>query len=295
MDVERKGDNILTFGVKGVKVWNLAGQIIDSYNVVNKFAYNINYQAGDSIINTEPANVKIFDKNIRQVTKEIPFLSSEDHNRKTFVDQVSGAIYLVDDGSLKQYDHNGNLNNSFKHISNRGYDVDGFTDQDHLYFTDGIGVVKFFKADLKPISWAYTTDLGEKNGWAMGLKVLRDSNGEKIVIFNNSSILALDQNLKMISHITTDAEEVQALEDLFLRLDKNQARPGSSVFLNGGGYAAGEELAITFSGQNILAKADSRGRFTETLTVPEVSPIRTDIKVVGQNSGLSYSIVFSIE
>ncbi|MDO8668370.1 MAG: hypothetical protein Q7K35_04765 [bacterium] len=202
MGVDKQADKILTFGLKGTKVWNSIGQIIDSYNVTNKFTYNINCQSEDFIFDAATDRLKIFDKKTRQFIKEVPFVLSEIHNRKIFADQANQAIYLVDDGFLKKFDYQGNLKNSFKHISNRGYDVAGFTDQNHLYFTDGLGIVKFNKSDLKPISWAYTTDLGGKNGWAMGLEVLRDSVGEKIVIFNNSAILVLDQNLKIISHIS---------------------------------------------------------------------------------------------
>src|SRR3989338_4126863 len=295
MGVDKQGDKILTFGLKGIKVWNLDGQIIDSYNLINQFAYNINFQPGDFILDMAADRLKFYDKNSRQFIREVPFSSGEVHNRKVMADRASGEIYLVDDEALKKYDYSGQLKNVFKHISNRGYDVDGLAGQDHLYFTDGKCVVKFAKSNLRPIKWAYTTDLGESNGWAMGLKVLKDGIGEKVVIFNNSTILLLDQDLKMISYAAADAADVQPSENLFLRLDKNRAAPNSAVLLNGGGYAAGEELAIIFASQSYLVKTDSDGRFTTIINVPSVLSVKTDIKVMGKSSGLSYSIGFEIE
>jgi len=295
MGVDLVDNKIITYGVKGTKVWNLAGQIIDSYEVINQYAYNINYQSNNFIFDAQADRLKFFDKNTRQFFKETPFALGEIHNRKTFADQIGQAVYLVDDSSLKKFDYSGELKNVFKHISNRGYDVDGFSDQDHLYFSDGVGIVKFSKADLKPLSWAYTADLGETNGWAMGLKVLRDDSGEKIVVFNNSSILLLDENLKMISHVAAGAIEVQTPGDLFLSLDQNRAVPLTLVSLSGGGYASGEDLLITFAGQNFSAKADCSGRFIKALTVPEAEPGRVEIKVVGRSSDLHYSISFNIE
>ncbi len=295
MGVDKQDQVIITIGIKGIKVWNLAGQIINSYNLTDKYAYNVNYQSGNYIITAATDRLKFFDKSSRQFTKEIPFVLGEIHNRKTFVDQANQAVYLVDDESLKKFDYNGEQKNIFKHISNRGYDVAGFADQNHLYFTDGLGIVKFSKDNLKPMKWAYTTDLGVKNGWAMGLKVLRDSSGEKIVIFNNSSILVLNQDLKMISHIAADTIDSQPQENLFLRLSSNQAATGSAVTLSGGGYAAGEDLTITLAGQNYSVKTAANGRFTLNIAVPAVKPMKTDIKVVGALSGLSYSIGFEIQ
>lgn len=295
MGVQKRGDNIITFGVQGVKVWNLAGQIIDTYNLTNRFTYNINYQPKDFIFSLEDDRLKIYSQNSRKLVREAVLNVSEDkHNRKAYVDRDRQAVYAADDSYLKKYDFEGNVTASFKHISNRGYDVDGFSDKNYLYFTDGVGIVKFSKENLKPLAWAFTQNLGKSNGWAMGLKALSDSQGDKLVIFNNSAILVLDDKLKLVSFLEAGDGERIIKENLFLTVDKNKAPANTMFTLSGGGYAPGEELAISMAGQIYYAKTDSNGRFVKVLTVPPVLPGKIDINVLGKSSNLSYSLSFEI-
>jgi len=289
-------DKILTYGTKGIKLWNYDGQVVDSYNLTNKYPYNINFNDNsDYLFNLDNNILKIFDKKSRKFISQTFLIVNEDHNRKSFNDSILSRLYLVDDGSLKMFSLNGSLIKSFKHISNKGYDVAGAVDKNYLYFSDGKGVVKFSKEDLKPIDWAYTTDLGGKNGWAMGLKALNQDGQDRLVIFNNNSILVLDENLELISFSPATEEDKQPQENLFLALDKNRATSNSLISLHGGGYAMNEELIITFANRVYSAKTAGNGRFTTIISVPNVLPTSADIKVVGKYSGLSYSIGFTIE
>jgi len=187
------------------------------------------------------------------------------------------------------------LEKEFKHISDKGYDVDGLINSQYLYFSDGIGIVKVQKSDLKPVDWVYTTSIGAKNGWSMGLRVVEDSGGEKVIVFNDTSILIFDEKLELISYHESIEEEDRAIEPLYLKLDKNSGAPNSQISLQGGGFSPNEELIISFIKEKITQQADNQGRFIKIINVPSVLPIRTDIKVVGKYSGLNYSIAFDIK
>ena len=290
-------DNLATIGKEGIKIWNSDFQIVNLYNLFNKYyPGNISFSPkGNFIFNIIDNNLAIFNVLEREIIKKIPLNIIEAHNRKIFNDHIESLIYVVDDSSLKAFNFNGILKKEFKHTSDLGYDVSGLEGSEYLYFSDGIGVVKSRKSDLKPVDWVYTTDLGIQGGWAMGLEAVRSSRGEKIIVFNNSSILVLDKDLELVDYYKAVEEDNSPPENLWLSVDKNKAAPGSLISLRGGGYGLKEKVRIIFAKEEYIIQADDKGRFATIITVPSVLPARTDIKVVGEYSGLNYSIAFNIE
>lgn len=298
MGVTKTNGKIVTIGTKGVKIWDAAMQIIDSYNIKNiNYPNNINLsERGDFIFNTESSTVSIFDTKTRQIVSSFNILNNETHNRKIYNDSVQSLIYVCDDEALKAFTFDGRLTAKFKHISNLGYEVaKSQINSQVLYFSDGYGIVKINKADLKPISWINTLNLGEKNGWAMGLKTIKNGVSENIVIFNNSNIIVLDSNLKLLGSAKATEVDESPTEGLSLSADKTRAGVNSYISLHGTGYVPNENLTISFAGQNWEITADNQGRFTKIIQAPNVLPVRTDIKVTGKVSGLSYSLGFQIE
>ena len=220
-----------------------------------------------------------------------------EHNRIIYNDEKTGMIYLVDDEALKKIDFAGNVQNIFYHISDVGYDVAGLDNRSYIYFSDGIGIVKSSKADLEPISWSFTPSLAAPDGWAIGLVAVAQGSSDKVIVFNNSSIIVFDENLEMIDYYESIEEELGPREMLFLAVDKDRAAAGSLISLRGGGYGVSEELDIRFESLKESVQTDKDGRFVKIMTVPEVikPPIKTDIKVIGKNTSLTYSISFLIE
>jgi len=93
----------------------------------------------------------------------------------------------------------------------------------------------------------------------------------------------------------TEAEVIKPIEKLYLTTDKDRAPIYGQVFVKGGGYWANEELDVYFADRVYHAYADANGRFTKVIPVPAIEAKRTDIKVIGTKSKLSYSISFNIE
>ena len=141
----------------------------------------------------------------------------------------------------------------------------------YVYFSDGIGIVKIRKSDMAPVDWAYTTELGAGSGWAMGLRVVENTQGQEIVIvFNGSSLLVFDSDLNLIDSYNAGEAIMPAPEPLFLSVDKNRAAPNSLLSLRGNGFGANEEIKIKFAGNNYIAQTDQTGFFKTIITVPEV-------------------------
>jgi len=86
-----------------------------------------------------------------------------------------------------------------------------------------------------------------------------------------------------------------ALEALALSVDKSSAAPLSAVSLRGQGYFPNEDLSISFADRPYSARADKFGRFTTIVYVPTIDQSKTDIKVTGKRSNLTYSISFGVQ
>ncbi len=298
MGVGVVGDKVFTTGPSMVKVWTSGLVIVDSFKLKSLRQGNISFSpGGDYIFQVEGDRLSVFDTNTRQVVADKEIVATSDHNRVIYNDPTTSSIYLVDGEALKKIDISGHVQDIFYHTSDNGYDVAGIPGRSYVYFSDGIGVVKARMSDLEPIDWAYTTGIAVPNGWAIGLKAVADGAGDRVVVFNNSSILVLDENLGLIDFYRSVAEETGPQEMLALTLDKDRAAPGSMVAVTGQGFGENEELVINFAGAKTAAKADNKGRFMKIISVPDVNktPVVADIKVTGESTGLTYSISFNIE
>ena len=310
-------NHIVTVSNKGVKVWNNDLQVIDTYDVKNDQPSNIRFStAGDYIFNIHNDSIDVFDVNTRQVVKQVSVdYKSANDNHTLYYDTADQAIYTLDDRAVKKINQASEIAARFVHSGNPGYDI-ASSDDDFVYFTNGIGLVKSAKSNLKPVTWAYTGGINGDNGWAMGLKVVANENGNKVVVFNNSSILVMSSNLKLIAAVRWQKEDtkVEAPEALSLEVNKIADEPGATVKINGGGYYPNEALDVKFGTVDSKLTADDNGRFEADLLVPDISAAamtlaanmqatttpknvseRVDIKVTGLDSGLHYSSSFEIK
>ena len=296
--VDRHGDQIVTISEKGIKYWNIdIMDVIDSLPLNNSDEpYNLRSSQPDYLLNVDGGQLRIYDRTVRSEQSSIALnFKTPTGNRQAYQDEDRN-LYVVDDYYAKKFNLDGQLLASFRHIDQPGYDITGSGHTDYVYFTNGEGVVKLKKNDLKKVVARSTMNVGGPQGWAMGLEVAYTSGGDKLVIFNNSNILILNDKLeKLASFAATAGAEPTAQENLFLDLDRAYGSPQATVQLNGGGFFPQETLSIDFAGQKTTATAESRGRVARTLKVPAQDPDRVDIKVTEEDSGLHYSIAFDIK
>ncbi len=296
--VDSFGDNLGTVSDEGVKIINPALQPIDAFAFTPDNKYSLRSSGSQEFLfGINETQIQVYDRFSRSVVQEIPLnFNSPTHDRKIYFDSLTNNIYAVDDYYAQKFSFDGQLLASFQHLDAPGYDVESSFANPYVYFSNGFGVVKMTKDDFKVVNYAYTTQLGGPGGWAMGLKLVMTPAGDVLVIFNASNIILLDKNLHKIASIR--AQELalpQAPGALFLNLDHNIGAAGQTVNLTGGGYWPNESLHITFNGETVYARADASGDFNQLLTIPELSPQSLDIKVVGLDSGLSYSVAFTIQ
>ena len=296
--IDKLGNDLVTISAKGIKTINSNLDVVSTSDFKNTEApYNI---SGDNSrfflsINEAASSLEVYDRESKTIVSQLPLeFKYTKGNRRAYQD-AAGYIYVVDDVSAKKFDVSGKLLATFKHLDFQGFDINASGYTDDVYFTNGVGIVKLNK-DMKLERYAWTSNLGGTQSWAMGLKVVYDQ-GDKVIVFNNYNITVLDSNLKKIDSIsaTQDAKEY-ASENLNLNLDKMMAPVNSSLVLSGGGYFPYESLNISFAQtSNTIAQTNSRGRFSTDLIVPNLKPGNYDIKVSGDKSKFTYSTSFRVE
>lgn len=309
--LEKIGGYVATVGTNGVTLWTGNLTSYDRYKITTPGNYAFNSTSAGSnryIFTVADSKIRIYDRDIRQPLREIPLTfnwGGDRYKREIYNDLSTNSIFVVDDRAVRKINFSGEIEKSFSHTGSAGYDVVPSQDGEHIYFSDGIGIVKLRKSDLSVEKFVYTQGLGGGDGWAMGLRTVSDENGEKIVAFNGSGILLFDSNLQPVKNVrreltiatTSEPETFPVVrEPVFLKVDKNHGATNSHVMLHGGGYGQNEQLTIKFGSQVTTMQADEAGYFNVTLTVPSVpSPRGADISVKGESTNIKYSLGFYIE
>ncbi|MDD5527470.1 MAG: hypothetical protein PHO56_00650 [Patescibacteria group bacterium] len=290
---------LVTISNRGARIWNDNYQIVDSYSQITEKNYGTASFSGNEIAIANEDTVSLFSIASRSKVAEYTIAVNDVRTKRDIVsDSDSNLVYVVDDQSLKAINSQGDVVKEFKHASNAGYDVaNSAVNPNYLYFSDGLGIVKVDKETLKPVDWSWTVRTAPQGSWAMGMDVVSDASGDKIVVFNGSNIMVLNQNMKPIDYFMSVEKDTNPVEALTIGLDKNMAASGSQVAIHGTGFGLGETLKIEFNNIKVAeVQADANGRFETIITVPAISgPLSTDIKVTGLSSKLTYSTSFRIE
>lgn len=295
--VDKFGNDIVTISAKGIKIFNSDLELIVAHDFNNQNApYNLSGSNERFFlsVNEEDSVVEVYDREVRTVISRIPLNFKFDKGNRRAYQDTTGYIYVVDDYYAKKFDVSGKLLGSFRHLDFQGFDMSASGHTDYVYFTNGVGIVKLDK-EMVEIDYAWTGNLGAYGGWAMGLETVYN-NGDKIVIFNNTNILVLDDNLNKIASVaTSERADDSPIENLFLNLDKSRAAVNSDIMLSGGGFFPQEQLTINFGKEKVTSLSDESGRFFAIISVPQLKTGWHDIKVEGVNSKLHYSISFFVE
>ncbi|MEI6835808.1 MAG: hypothetical protein WCK59_03160 [Candidatus Falkowbacteria bacterium] len=302
--VDKFGPYMATVSDKSVKLWKVDTNtldVVDSFNISSDISTAVRFDAsGRYIISVNQDNqVRIFDTRTRSILSSFPVNYRDSKSlRKTYFDPITKELYVFDDYYLKNFDLNGDLLISYPNSSTNGYAVEPTGDNNYIYAVNGDSVMKLAKDNLRSGLKISASSL-TKNGYALDIKYVNTDNGERLVVWNGGGVAVLNSSLKKIASIQASEipDQPEVKESLALAFDHYLATPGASVILSGAGYLPGEPLKINFGGSITNIVADANGRFKQTLFVPSIPDTKTkavDARVDGLNSGLTYSISFSI-
>ncbi len=296
LGLDKTDQYFVTVGTKDIKYWNSDMQVVETHKVTFDKAENVSISQDGAYIFIIRDNVlEIYSAKDRKVTGSIWLKAREASIRGVEYDAAKKEIFVTDDEKLRVFDTLGNERRSFRHTGEIGYDTEASVLSDAVYFSDGIGIVKNRKSDLRAIDWAYTNTVTSGQSWAMDIDIVGTYDGEMVVVFNNSEISVLDSELELIDYFKAGEKDEAPIEALSLLLDQASAAPGAFVSVAGRGFEANEEISVSLAGETWTAMSDANGRFKRTIEVPESNPKLADIKATGLRSKLSYSISFHID
>ena len=298
--LDRADGHVVTVGSKGVKIWSEDLRVLDSFDVVNNTnPYNVRLSNdGKFIFNVKGNTLEIFDRQFRRVIRTADLVvNSASGNRRVAYDAKANMAYLIDDQSLKQIGLTGDIYKSLKHDSRFGYDAALSADGSYLYISNGTSVAKLNQRNFQFVSAFENRDLKLDGAWAMGINPVMTDEGEWLVVFNNSSIIVLDNNMGLVATAKAGSAEAKALvkDRLSLSVDRPHGKIYSDVGVHGTGFWPNEKVLLYFADRAYTAIADKDGRFFRVLSVPSVSAERVDIKAIGTSSQASYSLGFTID
>ncbi|MDP3837073.1 MAG: hypothetical protein Q8Q67_03150 [bacterium] len=298
--IDRFGGSMGTVSKRGITILNSNLDVIDRHDFESDFAYSVRSGGSTRFISSmNESSISIYDRETRALLTTTPlnFTNYKKNGRKPHYDRVTNDTFVIDDYYVKKIDINGVLTASYRHGFDSSYDVESTVDNQYIYASNGLKVMKLKKSDLSLAGETLTTTMGAAQGWAMGLKLVNTAFGDRLVVFNGTSILVLDSNLKLLAHaghVSKEDNKITPRENLYLVLDHHSAITGASVNLQGGGFWPNEDLQVKLVNSSVSVKADRFGRFNTNVPVPVTPAGRYDIKVDGQASNLTYSISFAI-
>lgn len=300
--VDKFGSYIVTVSDKNIRLWKIDNNtldVVDSFKVENNVASAVRFDASGRYITTinQDNLLRIFDTKTRETIASFPVnYKNSKTQRKTYFDPIAKQIFVFDDYYLKSFDLTGKLLVSYPNSSVNGYAVEPAGDYSYVYVVNGDSIMKLSKANFRNGLKISARSVGA-NGFAMGLKYVDMIGQDRLVVFNGGTISVLNSSLDKIASIGAISETLkpEPKEKLALSFDYYKGTPGATVNLSGAGYLPNEEIKINFGGQITKITANSQGRFSKSLIVPESGREIIDAKVDGLSSGLTYSITFNVQ
>lgn len=296
MALSHCGDNFTSLGSKGLKIWNSDFEVFYLNNeIINEQPKNVQLDpACRFVFNIKGDKIKIFNRFENHRLPPIKIDARENHYRKILFADDNASFYIADDGALRQFDYEGKILRSFNHTSDAGYDAAASVDPRYLYFSDGLGIVKLDKANLEPVKWVYTTELGGVNGWAMDILAVKNSEGEKLIVFNNGNILVLNENLEKVDSFEASEPDNSPTGLAAIWVDKSITVIGEWVNLSGRGFLPHEDIKISLADSHVYTRADDYGNFRYVMQTPPVKFGLYDLTATGLASERAHSVSFEV-
>jgi len=229
---------------------------------------------------------------------EVELENKEKMNRSPYFDNSGNVYFPSDNGLIKINIVNKEKKSYFNPVSkteNYSYSVTVLSNGD-VYYVNGHGVTVLNKSFNK--TKFLTTakgDLYGANSWSVGITSAKIGKQEIIVCFNKSSILLLDNNLKLLSQYKyKKLYSGDFVQDLKVIPSTNSGSAGQTINLKFYGFWPNETVAVTFGKNSYSVKVDNQGYASHNVVVPSQDNRQAVIQAIGDDSKFSYQTSFII-
>lgn len=229
---------------------------------------------------------------------EVDLENKDKINRSPYFDNSGNAYFPSDRGlvNINTVNHEKkSYYNPVPKTENYSYGVTTFSGGD-IYYVNGHGITTLDK-NLNKLKFLIATksNLYGANSWAVGITAAKVGAREVIAVFNKSSILLLDKNLKVLSQYKYKKLYSDSItKDLKVKASANHGSYGQKINLKLYGFWPNEIVAVTFGQNSYSIKVDNQGYASTDLAVPYQDNRQAIIQAVGADSKFSYQTVFTI-
>ncbi len=290
-------DYILSAGSNGVKRIEKSN-LFDNMTYTAEASYGVT--ANDSYLAVTTADKGYIYNLDGNVVGELAVENSKNYSREPVMDYY-GNIYFLPDNGIMKVDSQGNAIGSYYNPVQaeviHSYAVSALPNGE-VYYVNGYGVSKFDK-DFKKTKWLYTAPsyLYGNNSWAVGVQTKSFSQGNRIVVFNKSSVLLLDDNFDLLDQYKyqPSSNSENNLGETSLKLSKYQGTQNEDISIYLYGFWPNEQVQINFGGDIYAVEVDNVGFATTSINVPSGNESGlTIVSADGVDSGLNYQATFEI-
>jgi len=284
---------IFAAGSKGVRRFVKDSLVVDKIYTFND-SYNL--AANNEILAVATKdNGLIFDIASGELKGEHRLENVEESKRKPTVDGF-GNVYFPSDNSLIKIGNDSTRQyfNPTRPGTIFSYAVRAMSTEE-IFYVNGYGITKLNSFLEKEKFFYSAPSIYGFNAWAVGIDTAEINNRKRIVVFNKSSALWLDDQLNLLfQYKYTSLYSDAIFTDLKIISQKYRGIAGDSVELKLYGFWPNEDVQVIFGPNEYIIRVNNLGQEKIILTVPEMEAGRIYIKAEGVDSSLHYQVSFDI-
>ncbi len=292
---------IYVTGSRGMRSFFKDGLVPNDKFMIRTEAFEMATASGKLVIITNRGG-EIYDVNSRKQEAVYELKNINNTKRQPAID-ANGNIFFPADNSLVRIDAVSGIQSVYVNPINEGATFSyaaSVAPSGNIYYVNGYGITKLTN-DLKKQGFFNTCSDYEygPNSWAIHVASAQTNNGERVIIFDKSSLILVDDNLNFLDHYIYDPlpEYDQGIQtNLELKLSEYAGVGGSELTVWAYGFWPNEEVVISLENSEVTVTTDNLGFGVVKLIVPKnTKPGVKNVKAIGQDSNLQYQVTYIIK
>jgi hypothetical protein len=258
------GKLLFTSGQYGVRSMGLTNLIVNKYYHYDK-SYGVAVN-GKTVTVLGEQKAYTYHLVTGKKLMETPIKNDEKLIRRPAVNGQDMAYAISDNAVIKMF--NGKVVTYANPAQKVSYSYAAATAGKSVYYVNGFGVTKF-DAELKKSAFlktSITSRFGDR-AWAAGVISANINGGEKVIVFNKSSIVVMSPNLSVISQYKGN-NNIQYNPGFSLSFDKQYLMTNQAVTARMTGFWPNESVKVMFAGKVYQVKANNLGESMLSFTTP---------------------------
>ena len=236
----------------------------------------------------------VYDIKSGKLSAEYNIKNVQAERRNSVFDNKGNPLFISDnsvikaDGNLKAYANPVTKNIIFS------YGV-SYSPTAGIYYVNGYGITHFDNNLNKKEFIKTSAGTFGANSWGVGVETFRQDGEDKVLVFNKSSILLLNKNLKPLAQYkykVMGGKEIS--NELKVVISKKFVMTNNNLDMELFGFWPNEKIKISFGGKDFLVTADNFGHAKTAIQAP-VKVMKGVIDINGQESKINFQEIMDVK